>query len=244
MNTGIYAWKASSGAVQTNYMAAVMLTQGTVFNIKAINSVQIVANVFSAYLIDAAPVAAFSVQSLGNYSCAAGANMFASATAVTELYNTGGYASGVYTAEQAGAYHFNYFARYSDGSGKTPGVYVTINNVVWHNNAGDSGYVYGYDDQNAARRHYLPYAFDVPLNQGDQVQLRSINTDTILYQEFSGYFIGEGLGLAIDVPRTYSLRAEVRFYSKLRCCTHSEYSSFSRLTQLNLILIRTLSLSK
>lgn len=146
----------------------------------------------STHLVDTAPVAAFSVRALGS----AGQNVFASTT-VTELYNSGGYADGVYTAEQTGAYHFHYFARFQDGASRTPGVYVQVNSVVWQNNPTDSGVVPAYDDGQTAARHFLPYSFDIPLNQGDQVQIMAATTDQALYQEFSGYFLG-----SVDVPRT------------------------------------------
>lgn len=209
MSSSIFAWETPSSVLQrhANYMAALMLNAGDVVNVESATPAILWNVQCSTHLVGAAPAAAFSMRSLGNYACTAGTNVFASATTVTELYNSGSYANGVYTAEQTGAYHFNYFARFQDGASRTPGVYVQVNGVVWQNNPTDSGVVSAYDDGQATARHYLPYSFDIPLNQGDQVQIMAATTDVVLYQDFSGYFVG-----FIDVPRT--------------CCIYSVWCVF------------------
>ena len=97
------------------YPSAMWLNQGAVLSFHLNTTIRIPIQQISIHFAQyqGSTAKGFSVRSLPStpYACTAGSNMFASAGAsVTEPYNSGGYANGVYTAEMTGVYQFNYCA--------------------------------------------------------------------------------------------------------------------------------------
>lgn len=211
----IYAWtdggSPSPGRRLITYSVVLPLALGDVFGLlNTANAEHINWQSFSARFIGDAPVG-FSVRYDNTYACTAGTSMTAAATGRAVLYDSDGALSdGGFTAPASGIYHFNLLVRFADQpatSASHAGVYVTVNDVrLQEKGMARMDEVLHWDDMNGNRR-FVSYTFDVPLGAGDVLQLRASASNTVVYQELSGYRIGDVRTLAPTPAPTVSLVA-------------------------------------
>ena len=101
----LYEWSTSNQQRLLTYSAALFLSSGDIFRLRAVSADSVLGQQFSAHYVGDT-VTGFSVRYTGNYSFSVGESLFANSGAGrTTLYSQGGgYTDNGFTAPVAGAY--------------------------------------------------------------------------------------------------------------------------------------------